>query len=722
MPFNLAYLAGYLRQRVDCQIKILDTEALCLNYDGIKNFIAAEQPNVAAFTCLSPTINHVFKICQIIKEDLKFDCVTIAGGTHPTILPEETLANPHIDFAVIGEGEITLTELIKALQEKRTDFEGIKGLSFKKNRAVIINPPRELIPNLDIIPFPARDLFDIKLYRSAPTKKLTAGLSSPILTSRGCVFDCIHCVSKSIWRRQLRFRSAQNVIAEIEECVNKYNIKEFNILDDNFTLNKDRVFAVCDQIIAKKLNISWIAFSRASAITEELVKKMKAAGCKKISLGLESGSQKILDLMRKQTTVEQGRTAVNIIAKNGVLAHAGFMLGNIGETKDTIKETIAFAKSLPLDNASFFITCPVPGSDLYYYAKSKNFISNETPWEMFAPLTDAPPIPVQKNLSQNDLIYWQKRAFREFYLRPKYIIRKLKQAKSFDALKTIFDGLKILYRIITKKASDLNQLNLTPMQKDSPFLFSVAHRLTYHYVFKYLSLRPNDSLLDVGCGLGHFLKLAGKYTPNITGLDSDAAAIDFARKTTEAKLILGSADNLPFPDNSFDKIAMILVLEHLENDIKSLQEAKRVAKNNATFVLVVPALEGKRTQTKLHNLMHDSGTEKHVRQGYFLNQIKNLLAAEGLILEKQQFTFVYFTEIFIETTKYFYWRKNKKYDSQSDILEVTDKSALFKIYKLFFPLILFFAKIEDNLLSPLLKGHVLILKVKINKFRNLNFR
>jgi len=131
-PFNLAYLAGYLRKEVNCEIKILDTEALGLNYLAIEKFIEQEKPDIAGFTCLSPTVNHVFKICEIIKTKLKINCITVFGGIHPTILPRETMENPHVDFAVIGEGEITFSELVKFIKEKRDDFEKINGLYYKK--------------------------------------------------------------------------------------------------------------------------------------------------------------------------------------------------------------------------------------------------------------------------------------------------------------------------------------------------------------------------------------------------------------------------------------------------------------------------------------------------------------------------------------------------------------------------------------------------------------
>ncbi len=187
---------------------------------------------------------------------------------------------------------------------------------------------------------------------------------------------------------------------------------------------------------------------------------MKLAGCKKVSFGLESGSQKILDLMRKNATIEMARQAVKIVAQAGLNIHASFMLGNVGETAATIRETINFAKSLPLDNATFFITAPFPGTDLYKIALASGFINEHTRWEDFAPITKSAPVLVQGNLSQAELISWQKKAFRKFYLRPKYIFRKLAKISSWTDLKIILTGLGIFLRVQKKKIKKL---------KTSPF-------------------------------------------------------------------------------------------------------------------------------------------------------------------------------------------------------------------------------------------------------------
>ncbi len=216
-------------------------------------------------------------------------------------------------------------------------------------------------------------------------------------------------------------------------------------------LIKKRAIEICNKIIEKKLRIYWFCFSRVNAIDNELVRAMKKAGCRKISFGLESGNQRILDLIRKKTTLEQARRAVKITKEQKLETYGSFMLGNVGETIETIKETIKFAKNLGLDNATFFITAPFPGTDLYQIAQSLGNINQKTKWEAFAPLTNQQPILVQNNLTQEELIYWQKKAFKQFYLRPKYVIKKLRKINSLEQIKSLLEGIRILSRILSKK-------------------------------------------------------------------------------------------------------------------------------------------------------------------------------------------------------------------------------------------------------------------------------
>jgi len=445
-PLNLCYLASYLRENVDCEISIIDCEIEEMSFEEIGKRIRVFNPSIVGITCPTPVFDYIIKIAGIIKR-LNKDCYVVLGGPHPTALPEDSIRYESVDFLVLKEGEKTFKELVELIVEGKTNFEDIDGLAFKRKGKVIINKPREYIKDLDSLPFPARDLLDFKRYRSAPTKRISKYLSTSILTGRGCPYNCIHCISNCLWNRKFRFRSSKNIVEEIEYCIKKFGIREFNFYDDTFTLSEDHVIEVCDEIIRRKLKIAWICFGRVNMITRRMVRKMKQAGCKKISFGLESGSQEILNKMRKEATLDMARKAVKIVNEEGINVNASFMLGNVGETRKTVKKTINFAKSLELDNATFFITTPYPGTDLHKIALEKGYINNKTRYMDFAPITDAKPIVVQDNLSAEELIKLRKKAFAQFYLRPKCILRRIRQIDSLESIKSLVEGVLIFLRV-----------------------------------------------------------------------------------------------------------------------------------------------------------------------------------------------------------------------------------------------------------------------------------
>jgi len=452
MPLSFGYLAAYARERMtSLEFKILDAEAMQCNLRDIESAIIKIDPDVVAITTPTPTIPYVYQILKIAKQHNSHVC-TVLGGIHATVMPGRTMREcREVDFIVVGEGEETFYQLLLAVKENSEQFEEIDGLWYKRKGQIFHTNKRKFISDLDTIPFPARDFYDMELYRPAPTKKVSDESATPILTSRGCPYNCIHCPSRTIWKGEVRFRSAEDVVQEIELCVHTYGLREINFFDDTFTINRKRVIDICNKIIERQLDIFWVCLARTNFIDEELVQIMKDAGCRKISFGFESGDQNILNLMRKKTTVDLGRKAVNAVRGSGVLVHGSFMLGNVGETEDTIKKTIQFANSLDLDNATFFITTPYPGTDLYKIARSIGSLSDDTPWEDFAPLSNAVPILVQNNLSADQLFYWQKKAFKKFYLNPKYILKKLKNHMTLGGIKTLIEGFKIFIRIVMKR-------------------------------------------------------------------------------------------------------------------------------------------------------------------------------------------------------------------------------------------------------------------------------
>jgi len=448
IPLNLAYIASYIKSKIqDLEIKIIDAELDGYSNEDILFVLKKLKPDVIGITCTTPPMNHVFDLVKKCKKTL--NPFIVLGGPHPTALPIDTLKKEGVDAVVIGEGEITFYEIIKCLI-KGVDLKKIKGICYKDKKKVKTNLKRELITNLDSLPFPDRSLFDLDKYESAVTKKVSNGKSTGILTSRGCPFSCAHCISNLMWHKRMRFRSAINVFKEIKECVDKFDITEFNIYDDNFTVNKKRVIDLCKLIIKNNLKINWICSARIDTINEEILDYMKKAGCKKISFGLESGSNRVLRLMNKKTNLTLARKAIRLVNNSGIKVHASFILGNLGETIRSIKQTINFAKSLDLDNATFFIASPYPGSRLFTVAKENGFIKEPIDWSMFAPLNNEYVIQVQKRISKEDLVYWQKKAFKEFYFRPKYVIKRLKNINSFSDIKTLFKGFTLFKTILRR--------------------------------------------------------------------------------------------------------------------------------------------------------------------------------------------------------------------------------------------------------------------------------
>lgn len=453
-PLNLLYLISYLRKYSDIETFFLDCEAEEYNFENVEEFFSKERFDALAMTCPTPVFNIVVKIAKIAKK-INPSVKVIIGGPHPTALPDTALKEEAVDFIVMKEGEETLLELCQSLKNGDNDFKKINGIGFREsNGTVFLTPPRKPIEDLDTIPFPARDVLKLEKYYSAPTKALTGKKSTSILGSRGCYFNCIHCISRLMYGQKIRVRGAHKIVDEIEECYRKYGIEEFKFDDDNITQFRDVVLEMCRLIHEKKLNIAWICMSRVDCITEDLAREMKKAGCKKVSFGLESGSKKVLGLMRKGVDPEKAKEAVRILHKSNIDSHASFMLGNLDETEETIKETINFAKYLNLDYATFFITSPFPGTDLYELAKRKGYIHENTKWEEFAPLTDQNPIVMQDNLSSEELIKWQKTAFRQFYFRPTQIFKKISKIRSIKQFKLLMEGFSIFQSIHKRKIRD----------------------------------------------------------------------------------------------------------------------------------------------------------------------------------------------------------------------------------------------------------------------------
>jgi radical SAM superfamily enzyme YgiQ (UPF0313 family) len=447
LPLNLAYLAGYLRQqRPALELSVLDCEGRSLTYDQIENEIRTIGPDIVGITAPTPAYAQVVEVVARIKE-IDSHIQVILGGPHPTALPQETLSETNIDIAVLGEGERSFYEIVDAIDQKRS-LADIKGIAFKDSTGNIIhNPQRPLIDKLDDLPFPARDLFPLELYYPPPTKRVSDKKPGNMITSRGCPYACTYCMASAMWKRKVRLRSAPNVVDEIEHCVKDFGIGEFNFHDELFTLNKKRTIEICREIRRRKLDICWVCMVRVDYVSDEVLEEMKLAGCRKIMFGFESGSQMILDKMKKKVALERAEEAVKAVKRAGIRTAGNYMFGNIGETEKTIYQSIELAKKLNTDTCAFFIASPYPGTEFYEIAKRKGYLRKELDWKDFClvsnnlPPLDLPGLPAAR------ILELQKKAYREYYLRFKYILGKLKMLKSPVDVKNLIDGALLLFRI-----------------------------------------------------------------------------------------------------------------------------------------------------------------------------------------------------------------------------------------------------------------------------------
>lgn len=317
----------------------------------IRNVINDFSPDVVGITALTGTYKSAENIAKIVK-DLNSNITVLVGGVHPTLLPDETIKNECFDYVVRGEGEQTFLELVNGKKK-----EDISGLTYRDNKGNIVhNPSREFIEDLDELPFPARELY---------LNEVEGMDYGYIMTARGCPFECTYCASKKIWNRKTRFRSEKNVIDEIKHVYTTFGVRSFYFIDDTFTLNQSRAKRICQMIIDNGLDIDWICDTRVDTLDGDLLQLMKKAGCTRVKIGVESGSERILKKIKKRITKDQIRRAVSLIKEAGIDFTIYLMIGFPTETDSEALETIEFARELDPKYYSLSILAPYPGTEVY---------------------------------------------------------------------------------------------------------------------------------------------------------------------------------------------------------------------------------------------------------------------------------------------------------------------------------------------------------------------
>jgi len=441
-PMGLISIAGYARQNKDIQVEIYDanTENSQRPIQETVSYIIKSNPDIVGLTSMTANIKIALEICQAVKQ-ANPKIITVTGGIHTTVSPEEVLKNQTVDFIVIGEGEITFDEFLKKINYPET-FNQIKGLGYKENGQIKINPRRELIKDLNQLPIPAYDLLKIDHYRSPYGSRMPF---MTVLRSRGCPFQCTFCGVQNMFGRAYRVQTPERTIQEIDYLVNKFKIREIGFKDSEFTINQENISRFCDLLIEKKYDLIWSCNARVDCDNAELYQKMKKAGCHTIAFGAESGDQNILDSIKKNITIEQTRQTIKKAKQAGILVSVNFMIGNPGENKETIEKTIKLAKEIDPDYAAFCFATPFPGTELREMAIKNNWLLNPD----LTSVAYMELIMNATNLSNEDLKKYMSKAYRSFYLRPSYILKRLTMINK-NEIKTSIGGFLAILKTIFK--------------------------------------------------------------------------------------------------------------------------------------------------------------------------------------------------------------------------------------------------------------------------------
>ncbi len=439
---GLAYIAA-ITERVGHDVTVIDAEAEQLNYQDILDRLQKFQPDIIGFQTFCANLPRCRKVAESAKQ-LFPNVKIVFGGVQATLFPEQQLQDDLVDFVVVGEGEIPFEHILEHLENKRP-ISDVSGIVYKDNSdAIITNPRPPLIRSLDELPFPALHLFPMDKYHSSA--QLRGNKTLHLFTSRGCPYNCSYCSGDLIFGKSFRYRSPEKVIEDINYMISAFGIDSIQFYDETFTVNRDRVFALCDALIENNLRLPWACFTRVDLVDEEILTKMRDAGCYQIFFGVETGVERLLKLIRKGTTLDQARKAFKLCRKVGIETLASFMLTLPTETVEDTEQSIRFGLELDPDYVYWLTFVPYPGNDLADLAMETGTIINDDPstYNVFNEIVYIP-----EGRTEAEIRRTIARAYRRFYLRPRYIfrqIRKLLQLPPAKAWTLVKGGLRTLFK------------------------------------------------------------------------------------------------------------------------------------------------------------------------------------------------------------------------------------------------------------------------------------
>jgi len=374
-PLGLGYIAAVLHN-AGHKVNVLDLDALRPSSENIEQTIRKANYDILGISGLSSQYKDI-KILAHLSKKYHPQAKVILGGAGFSAIPQLFMDKIEADIGVTREGEETILEILDSLSSSGPQLSSINGIWYKENGKIIATKERARIQNLDTIPLPAWDLFDIDSYIKQPLAETTKSMKSmPMITSRGCPYQCTYCFRN--FGRETHQRSIENVIKEIKTLQSRYGINYISFVDELFNITDEYIENFCDRLFIEKIKIKWDCRGRVNLVNLKLLEKMKKAGCVYMGFGVESANDGILKNMKKHQTLSQISKAIRATKKSGIKISCSFMLGMTGETKESIKETVDFIKTNNLHkNYGFFYTTPFPGTDLYKEALKKGLIQDE---------------------------------------------------------------------------------------------------------------------------------------------------------------------------------------------------------------------------------------------------------------------------------------------------------------------------------------------------------
>lgn len=415
-PVDLMYAAAAF-EAVGLEARLVDYPAEDVGWERMERDLREFNPDFLVLSITTPSLNDDLKAADLAKK-INPACITIAKGAHFNTLDVQTMERcPALDLTLRGEYEETCMEIGRGLP-----FAEIKGLTWRDNGAVRRNENRGLPNDLDSIPFPARHLTNNQLYRRPDTDEA----QTTIVTNRGCPFSCSYCLANQVSGLKNRYRSVENVMAELRQCVREFGIRNFLFRSDLFTQNKKWVIELCNKIVEEKLNIEWASNSRVDTVSPEVLAAMKKAGCWLIAFGVEKGTDAALEAINKKATVAQAHEALRITREAGIKRSIYLLVGLPDDDRAAIEKDIQFAKVLDPDYLEIFYPYPFPGTPLYKEAVAAGLLEDGA---IAKEAYGLPAMPT-KHLTMEQLAGLRTECLRKFYMRPRFIARTLAQTRS----------------------------------------------------------------------------------------------------------------------------------------------------------------------------------------------------------------------------------------------------------------------------------------------------